>query len=80
MTQGNLMSVIQLFASLDIEVSELTAPKDSASLNSLEIKQCRHIYYYYLFEFAYALSIEPRRNLSKKVMLCLLLYILLSCA
>ena len=64
MTKVKITSVIELFTSSNVEVSELTALKGAVSRNSLEIKQYRHICY--LFECAYVLAIEPRRNLSER--------------
>ena len=61
MKKENLTSVIDLFAWLDVEVSELTALKGAVSRNNLEMKEYRHICY--LFECAYTLAIETRRNL-----------------
>ena len=63
MTKLNLTSVIELFAWSDVEVSEVTPLKGAVSWSSLEMKQYRHICY--IFECAYALAIEPRRNISE---------------
>ena len=63
MTKENLTSVIELFSWSDIEEREITALKGAVTRNTLAMKQ--YMYVCYLLECAYALALEPRRNLSE---------------
>ena len=54
--------VVGLFDWTTVECYELSLLQSAATRNGLEDKKYRHICY--LFECAYALSIEPRRNIS----------------
>ena len=57
-----LTDVVGLFEWTRVECDELSLLQSAATRNELEDKKYRHLCY--LFECAYALSIEPRRNIS----------------
>ena len=61
-TRGKLTPINELFIWSDEEIKGLTNLKGVATRNSIGDKKYKHIYY--LFELAYALAIESRRNIS----------------
>ena len=62
MTRDKLTSINELFTWSDEELTGLNNLKGVASRNTLADKKYKHICY--LFELAYALAIESRRNIS----------------
>ena len=58
----HLTNIISLFQWSDVEEIELNILMGSGSRNTTNQKKYRHLCY--LFECAYALAIEPRRNIS----------------
>ena len=62
MKKTNMTSVISCFNWNDNEIKELTLLKGSGNRHSLEQKKYKHLCY--MFELAYALAIDPVKNIS----------------
>ena len=62
MRKANIVNIIDMFSWNQIEESELSKLKGNASRQSSNDKKYRHLCY--MFELAYALAIEPSKNIS----------------